>query len=99
MLKNQTGEGRYRWGQPFALPQWQAQQGWVPPQNWMQPQGGVPSQGWVLPSSGNMPMPGWVPPSVQQTRQPYLWSLFDDSKSKFSSLIKFKLVTSSGHYL
>ncbi|KAK6109897.1 hypothetical protein QQG55_37795 [Brugia pahangi] len=76
-LKNQTGEGRYYWGQPYGLPQWQAQQGWVPQQNWMQPQGGITSQGWALPQGG-MPMTGWVPSSVQPTPPPFLWTLFDD---------------------
>ncbi|VDK87976.1 unnamed protein product, partial [Litomosoides sigmodontis] len=73
-LKNRTGEGhRYYWGQPYELPQWQAQ-GWAPQQNLMQPQTG----GWAVPPGG-MPMPGWgVPSPMQPTRPPFLWTLFDD---------------------
>ncbi|VDM21682.1 unnamed protein product [Wuchereria bancrofti] len=77
-LKNQTGEGRYYWGQPYGLPQWQTQQGWAPQQNWMQPQGGISSQGWALSPPGGIPMTGWVPSSMQQTPSPFLWTLFDD---------------------
>ncbi|VDO14161.1 unnamed protein product [Brugia timori] len=97
-LKNQTGEGRYYWGQPYGLPQWQAQQGWVPQQNWMQPQGGITSQGWALPQGG-MPMTGWVPSSMQPTPPPFLWTLFDDSKCKFSTFEKFELIMSLVHCL
>ncbi|CAG9533321.1 unnamed protein product [Cercopithifilaria johnstoni] len=81
-LKNQTGEGRrYYWNQLYEMPQWQTQQGWVPQQNLMQPQsvGWAPQQGggWALPPGG-MPIPGWVPSSMQPTRPPFLWTLFDD---------------------
>uniref|UniRef100_A0A158Q7S0 Conserved secreted protein n=1 Tax=Elaeophora elaphi TaxID=1147741 RepID=A0A158Q7S0_9BILA len=77
-LKNQTGEGRrYYWVQPYELPQWQTQ-GWSPSQNWVQPQSEVPSsQGWALPPGG-MPVPGWIPSSVQSNQPSFLWTLFDD---------------------